>query len=138
MLNKIEKKIIIKKRADITKKQFINNEMFPYIKSSFYCCNCQKKNHINIIPYETGHPFSELYMNNYLSENEILDNRIAKVTSIHYRRFGHFTINNLPTFYFAIKCIDCDSIYLIVFSFGEKQPSLEICQMSDAYEIEYI
>ena len=108
MLNKIEKKIIIKKRADITKKQFINNEMFPYIKSSFYCCNCQKKNHINIIPYETGYPFSELYMNNYLSENEILDNRIAKVT------------------------------YLIVFSLGEKQPSLEICQMSDAYEIEYI
>ena len=39
---------------------------------------------------------------------------------------------------FVLKCIDCDSIYLIVFSLGEKQPSLEICQMSDAYEIEYI
>jgi hypothetical protein len=86
-------------------------------------------------PYTTGFAFEDIYENDFvLSSNEIIKNCIAQKTSSRFSYLGEFTIDNLPTLYFAITCENCQTDFLIVFSVGEKQPGLEILQISGAWE----
>jgi hypothetical protein len=133
---KILNKIQIKQQVDLTKKIFINEQLNHPIITSFYCCNCQHKNELIIIPYKTGFPLLDLYVNSdILNENEILQNKIASNTSKQALHHGNYTVGNLPTLYFGNKCEECEMKYLVVFSLGEKQPGLEILEISGVWAI---
>jgi len=135
---KISGIVTVKNHAVLERKIFINEQLDPIVNTSFYCNNCNCRNHITIVPYKTGFSFLDLYANNeFLNENEISRNRMATKTSKSALRFGNYTVSNLPTLYFGTKCIECGREYLVVFSYGEKQPGLEICEISGVWEIEH-
>jgi hypothetical protein len=135
----ITSKISICQKVETTKSKFINSEITFPIKSDFKCCNCHFVNNIEIIPYSSGFPIFQLYDDNkILSKEELLENNIVSKTSIWMNHFGELTFNDLPTLYFSIKCQNCDSDYLCVFSCGEKQPGLELLEISGIWEFEYL
>ncbi len=128
-------KIKILKAAIVSENTFRNEQTDPSVQSSFKCCHCSKYNKINIVPYQTGFPFSEIYKNEkVLTAHEILDNGLATKTSDWAVYMGDFTIDNLPTLYFGVDCNFCNAKHIVVFSFGEKQPGLEICEISGVWE----
>lgn len=129
-MERIINKIILLKKIEVFKKIFINNEIDKGIRTQYYCCCCNNKNEINIIPYKTGYPFNEMYDADLLRIEDIINNKLAERTNKNYEYLGKFTINNLNTLYFSIKCNNCKEKYLVVFSYGEKQPGLEMCQIS--------
>lgn len=123
--------------ANISEKKFINEQMNPSANSSFHCCKCSTENSFSITPYETGFPFLELYKNkNLLPEKEIVENKIAEKTSEWASYLGEYTVNDLPTLYSGISCINCSETHLLVFGYGEKQPGLSICEISGIWSIE--
>ena len=138
-MHRIEGKIKIDCLSQVSEKIFINEQIDPIAESFFYCCDCNAANRFDIIPYETGFPFVELYKNeNVLSEKMILENRIASKTSSWASYLGDYTVNNLPTLYFGVYCKHCSAIHLLVFGYGEKQPGLTICEISGVWKIDLI
>ncbi|VDH15450.1 Uncharacterised protein [Algoriella xinjiangensis] len=132
-MEKIIHKINILKKVEIFKKIFINDAIDKGIKTEFYCSNCSSQNEINIILYKTGFSFSELYETGILDEKDIIEYKMASKTSENYEYLGKYTVNNLPTLYFHIRCNKCLEKYIIIFSYGEKQPGLEVCEISGAW-----
>ncbi len=131
---KIFEKIEIIKEAILPKKVFINKEITDSIICSFYCNSCLSKTQFIIEPFKAGFPFYEIYFEEkVLSDKEILINRIASVTSKFALNYGAYTVNNLPTLYFGMDCNSCGLTHIVVFSYGEKQPGLEICQISGVW-----
>jgi hypothetical protein len=131
---RINKKIEIQSLATNTNHIFRNEEINPFVISSFECCNCNYKNEFRITPYETGFGFLEIYQEEkVLSKEEILKNKIATETSRWVSYLGEITVNDLPTLYFGVTCEKCYSNHLIVFCYGEKQPGLLILEISGVW-----
>ncbi|WP_103865493.1 hypothetical protein [Aquimarina sp. I32.4] len=137
-MNKIEKNIKLLKEITPTKDEFINEELRPSVKTSFNCCNCSANNEIEITPYQTGFPFFQVYKNNFLSVKSILNNKIASCSSSWASHFGEYLVYDLPTLYFMKKCDTCNEKFLIVFGYGESQPSKWVCKISSIWQIEEI
>jgi hypothetical protein len=122
--------------ANISEKKFINEQMDQSANSTFHCCKCSTKNSFSITPYETEFSFLELYKNkNLLSEEEIVENKIAEKTSKWVSYLGEYTVNDLPILYFGTACSNCSETHLLVFGCGEKQPGLTICETSGIWSI---
>lgn len=131
----ITKKIQIVNKAIIPKDTFINNEISPFAELKFICCNCSHENPVKITPYESGFPIFQLYHENkILSVDELLKNSMVKETQKNMLHAGEFTVNNLPTLYFGTDCESCVGKYIVIFSYGEKQPGLEILSVSGIWE----
>ncbi len=75
MIQQIETKIEIKDKAYIEKNIFTNKELYPKLKSYYYCANCNEKNFFCITPYKTGFSFTDLYTQEFLSEKEIIEKK---------------------------------------------------------------
>ncbi|MDR6514453.1 hypothetical protein [Chryseobacterium camelliae] len=130
-MNSIQKEIIIGKKVEITKSSFVNEEIASSAEVKFTCCQCSHLNSVIIKPYESGFPIFQLYHENrVLSRNELLKNDMARKTSYHMLHLGEITVNDLPTLYLSTDCKNCSEKYLVIFSYGEKQPGLEILQLS--------
>ncbi|OVE56305.1 hypothetical protein [Chryseobacterium mucoviscidosis] len=131
----ITKKIQIVNKADIPKDSFINNEISPSAKLKFICYKCSHENLLKITPYESGFPVFQLYHENkILSINDLLKNSMIKETQKNMLHVGEFTFNDLPTLYFGTDCESCAAKYIVIFSYGEKQPGLEILSVSGIWE----
>ncbi|WBX97101.1 hypothetical protein [Chryseobacterium gambrini] len=131
----ITKKIQIVNKAIIPKDSFINDEISPSAELKFICCNCSHENLVNITPYESGFPVFQLYHENkILSINDLLKNSMIKETQKNMLHVGEFTFNDLPTLYFGTDCESCATKYIGIFSYGEKQPGLEILSVSGIWE----
>lgn len=135
----ISKKISIDQQASVTKSTFINNEIVHPTVIQFNCCHCGHENTGEIKPYESGFPIFQLYNEDkILSKNELLKNRMVIETDKDRLYIGELTVNNLPTLYFGTNCQSCDSKYIGVFSYGEKQPGLELLTISGIWKYEEI
>jgi len=134
-MERIEERIHLVKKAKLEKARFINQELKPSISTSFDCCECGNSNLIEIVPYQTGFPFAQIYDNEYLTEKEIIESNIAQPASTCFTHFGKFLADDLPTLYFQKKCSDCDTKHIVVFGFGEQQPSLMVCKISGIWLI---
>jgi len=133
----IIRKINIGRKASVVKSNFSNNEIVHSTPIQFRCCNCGNENTVPITPYETGFPIFQLYNEDkILSKKELLENRIVYKTFDNLLHFGELTVNNLPTLYFGTDCQYCQSKYICVFSYGEKQPGLEQLTVSGIWEYE--
>lgn len=133
----ISKKISIHKKAVVAKNYFINDEIHPSASTVFTCCDCGFKNTIEITPYVSGFPIFQIYNEDkVLSKNELLKNEMTTETSERMKHFGELTVNDLPTLYFGTDCSSCHSKYICVFSYGEKQPGLEMLNISGIWNYE--
>ncbi|UKB86141.1 hypothetical protein LF887_11090 [Chryseobacterium sp. MEBOG06] len=131
----ISKKISISKRALIIKNHFSNDEIIPSAATLFTCCDCGSENRIEITPYASGFPILQIYTEDkVLSKNELLKNGMVTETSGRMQHFGELTVNELPTLYFGTHCVSCDSKYICVFSYGEKQPGLTVLNISGVWK----
>ncbi|MDN3693257.1 hypothetical protein QWZ06_13675 [Chryseobacterium tructae] len=131
----ISKKINIGKKASLQKDRFINNETLPAASAQFTCCECGHENTVEISPYQSGFPIFQIYHENkVLSKPELLKNGMVTETSQRMQYYGELTINDLPTLYFGTRCTSCSTPYFCVFGYGEKQPGLEVLQISGIWE----
>lgn len=131
----IAKKINIGRKASVVKNNFISNEIVKSAPMEFRCCKCCHENTIEIVPYETGFPIFQIYKEDkVLSESELLKKEMVFKTFGNYMHFGELTVNNLPTLYFGTDCSSCDSKYICIFSYGEKQPGMEVLTVSGVWE----
>ncbi len=126
----ISNKISLLKQAPVAKSNFSNDEIIPSAVVQFSCCDCGHENTVEITPYETGFPVIQLYEAKVLSGDELLKNRVVSETSQNMIHFGKLTVSNLPTLYFGTDCIFCNSKYICIFSYGEKQPGLTLLTVS--------
>ncbi|WET50075.1 hypothetical protein PYS58_02870 [Chryseobacterium indologenes] len=131
----ISKKIKIVKKALLTKERFINDEAIPAAVTQFSCCECGYENRIEISPYQSGFPILQIYQEDkVLSKSELLKHQMITETSQRMQHYGELTVNDLPTLYFGTRCSSCNTNYICIFSYGEKQPSLEILNISGIWE----
>jgi hypothetical protein len=127
----ISEKIIVGKKAVLDKERFINEEIGRLAEVRFACCQCGNRNTVELKPYESGFPVLQLYEHEkVLSGNDLLKNGMAETTSPERLYLGKITVNDLPTLYFGTGCLICSSKYIGIFSYGEKQPGLEILKIS--------
>lgn len=133
----ISKKIIISKKALLTRDRFINDEAIPAAVTSFTCCDCKHENSIEISPYSSGFPILQIYQEGkVLSKEELLRNGMVSQTVPMMAHFGELTVNSLPTLYFGTSCQFCQAKYICIFSYGEWQPGLEILTISGVWRYE--
>ncbi|WP_278353062.1 hypothetical protein [Chryseobacterium gleum] len=133
----ISEKISITGKASVEKSSFINDEALPSAITTFSCCDCGNKNSVAIAPYESGFPILQLYHEDkVVSKDELLKHGMVNRTSQRMLHFGEFTANDLPTLYFGTDCTSCHSKYICIFSYGEKQPGLEILTISGIWKYE--
>lgn len=131
----ISKKINIGKKALIKKDRFINDEANPAAVTQFTCCECGHENTVEIVPYQSGFPIFQIYHEDQvLSKSQLLKNNMTAETSQRMQHYGELTVNDMPTLYFGTHCTSCNTNYICIFSYGEKQPSLEILQISGIWE----
>lgn len=131
----ISKKISIGKKAALAKDRFVNNEAIPAAITQFTCCSCNHENTIKISPYQSGFPIIQVYHEDkVLPKSGLLKNGMVAETSQRMIHLGELTVNDLPTLYFGTDCPSCLSKYICVFSYGERQPGLEILQISGIWE----
>lgn len=131
----ISKKINIGKKAVLAKDRFVNDEAIPAATTQFTCCNCHHENTVKISPYQSGFPIIQVYHeDNIIPKSELLKNGMVVATSQRMIHLGELTVNDLPTLYFGTDCSSCKSKYICVFSYGERQPGLEILQISGIWE----
>ncbi|MFX9397350.1 hypothetical protein ABTO25_20245, partial [Acinetobacter baumannii] len=78
--------------------------------------------------------FQLYHENKILSINDLLKNSMIKETQKNMLHVGEFTFNDLPTLYFGTDCESCGTKYIVIFSYGEKQPELEILSVSGIWE----
>ncbi|MPS64456.1 MAG: hypothetical protein DI622_18675 [Chryseobacterium sp.] len=134
-MHSISNKIILGKKALIAKNYFINDEMSPSAVVKFTCNKCGHINTVEITPYESGVPIFQLYNEDkVLPKTDLLKNNMVTKTSPGRIHFGELTVNELPTLYFGTKCESCQSNYIGVFSYGEKQPGLTVLDLSGIWE----
>ncbi|MBP2619164.1 hypothetical protein [Chryseobacterium jejuense] len=135
----ISKKIKIGKKALVQKDRFINDETIPAAVTQFTCCECGHENTVEISPYQSGFPIFQIYNEDkVLSRSELLRNQMVTETSQRMQHYGELTVNDLPTLYFGTHCTSCSTNYICIFSYGEKQPSLEILNISGIWEYQEI
>ncbi|UHO40294.1 hypothetical protein H5J24_10080 [Chryseobacterium capnotolerans] len=135
----ISKKIKIGKKALIQKERFINDEAIPAAVTQFSCCECGQENTVTISPYQSGFPIFQIYNEDkVLSKSELLKNQMTTETSQRMQYYGELTVNDLPTLYFGTNCTSCNTSYICIFSYGEKQPSLEILNISGIWEYQEV
>ncbi|MGG5207570.1 hypothetical protein ACQWU4_01395 [Chryseobacterium sp. MIQD13] len=133
----ISKKISIGKQVNVSKNRFINDEIIPSATTKFTCCDCGHENVIEISPYKSGFPISQIYNDDQvLSRNELLKNKMVTETSQRMLHFGDLTVRDLPTLYFGTDCQNCYSKYFCVFSYGEWQPGLTLLNISGIWKYE--
>lgn len=130
----ISGKINIGRPVVVVKNSFANSEI-KSAEAKFICNHCNHENVVKIVPYESGFPIFQLYNEErVLSKQELVKNNIVSETSKNLLHFGELTVNNLPTLYFGTNCQSCQSKYICVFSYGEKQPGLELLTISGVWE----
>lgn len=135
----ISKKIKIDKKALLQKDRFINDEAIPAAVIRFTCCECGHENTVEIAPYQSGFPIIQIYHEDkVLPKSELLKHRMMTETSQRMQYYGELTVNDLPTLYFGTNCISCNTNYICIFSYGEKQPGLEILHISGVWEYKEI
>ncbi|BAP31563.1 uncharacterized protein CHSO_2526 [Chryseobacterium sp. StRB126] len=135
----ISKKIKIGNKALLQKDRFINDETIPAAVAKFTCCECGHENSVEISPYQSGFPIFQIYHEDkVLSKSELLKNQMVTETSQRMQHYGELTVNELPTLYFGTSCISCNTNYICLFSYGEKQPSLEILNISGIWEYQEV
>lgn len=135
----ISKKIKIGKKALIQKDRFINDEAIPAAVTEFTCCECGHGNTVEISPYQSGFPIFQIYNEDkVVSKSELLKNHMTAETSQRMQHYGELTVNDLPTLYFGTNCTSCNTNYICIFSYGEKQPSLEILNISGIWEYQEV
>ncbi|THV58619.1 hypothetical protein [Chryseobacterium candidae] len=133
----ISEKINITGKAYVEKSSFINDEALPSAAAIFTCSHCGNKNTITIAPYESGFPVLQLYHEDkVLPKSELLKHGMVSETSQRMFHFGELTVNDLPTLYFGTHCTSCQSKYIAIFSYGEKQPGLMILTISGVWKYE--
>jgi hypothetical protein len=133
----ISSKIKIIKRAVVSRSSFKNEEVSQAALSKFTCCNCGSENKIEITPYETGFPIFQIYNEaKVLSKSELLENKLLSETTPWMKHFGELTFNDLPTLYFGIDCQKCNSKFIVIFCYGEKQPGLSLLEISGIWQYE--
>lgn len=131
----ITKKISIGKKAVLQKDRFTNDETLPAAIARFTCCECGHENTAEISPYQSGFSIFQMYHEDkVLSKSELLNKGMATETSQRMLHYGELTINDLPTLYFGTNCTSCKATYFCVFGYGEKQPGLEVLQISGIWE----
>ncbi|MGE8553308.1 MAG: hypothetical protein ACN6OB_05120 [Chryseobacterium jejuense] len=135
----ISKKIKIGKKALLKKDRFINDEAIPAAIVQFTCSECSHENTVEISPYQSGFPILQIYNEGkVLSKSDLLGNQMTTETSQRMQHYGELTVNDLPTLYFGTHCISCNTNYICIFSYGEKQPSLEILNISGIWEYQEV
>lgn len=135
-MQKISSPIRLINKVDITKDTFINEELKPFVSSSFQCCKCSENIKIEIKPYQTGYPFFNIYRNNFLTEGKIIESNLATKSSNWASHFGEYLVYDLPTLYFNETCPNCNENFIVVFGLGESQPSKWVCKISGIWQIE--
>jgi len=136
-MHSISNKIILGKQALVAKKYFSNDEIIPSAVIKFTCNKCNHINTLEITPYESGFPIFQIYNEDkVLSRAELINNKVVAKTSPGRIYFGELTLNDLPTLYFGTQCENCQSKYMGVFNYGEKQSGLTVLDISGIWEYE--
>lgn len=121
----------IKTKARISKNWFESYEMFPLIKTSLTCVECQKKKDIMIKPYKTGFPLNMLHREKMVKIEYLMKYKVGTLT---YQN-GLEVSRGLGATYILTKCENCSSDYMVVFGIGEINNGRDVCQISGAWKI---
>jgi hypothetical protein len=136
-MHSISKKIRIIRKAKLLKDSFHNDEIGQTAIVKFNCCNCGFENKVEITPYESGFPIFQIYNEErVLSKNVLLENKMLSLTSHWMQHYGELTLNDLPTLYFGTDCEHCQSKFIGIFCYGEKQPGLTLLELSGVWQYE--
>jgi hypothetical protein len=134
-MQKVESKIQLISKVDIKKDTFINHELKPFVSSSFQCSGCSENIKIEIKPYQTGFPFFNIYRNQFLTEEKIIESKLASQSSSSASHLGEYLVYDLPTLYYNEVCPNCNETFIVVFGLGESQPSKWVCKISGIWQI---
>jgi hypothetical protein len=109
------------------------------VEINFECPNC-KSNNSFIINNDSGELLDNLFLKKKLiTKDEIIKKHVAKESPKIYRYLGELMIfQNLSVLYSFLKCNNCEDNFIVVFSFGESQPSRDVCYISGLWKIEEI
>ena len=132
----LHQSIQLQEAIALDKKRFINEEIYPQINQSFTCCVCQNKVNMQIQPFKTGSPLDTLYKGNkVLDTGTLIQHKIITKANHHSKHWGEFLHNDLPTLYFLAHCTNCKAgTYIGFFSYGEKQPGLDILSIAGVWK----
>ncbi|MDI9882795.1 hypothetical protein [Flectobacillus longus] len=136
----INNPIILKNKIELPTNIFEGSTIYEYgVEVKFKCPICQTNNNV-IIDDNTGNLLEDLYIRKKLiTKKEILKNNIAKESPRIYRHLGELMIfQNLSALYLFSKCNNCDAKFMTSFSFGESQPSRNVCYISGVWLIDEI
>jgi hypothetical protein len=118
---------------------FEGNELFPLLKSSFTCVQCQQDVNFIIEPYKTGFSLYHLYDKNFVSIDCLLQNNTGVLSKSPLFNQCFLVVDGLQSALYVIqKCKNCCSDYLIVFGIDEIQNGRTICKISGVWKIRLI
>ncbi len=130
--DKIKSLIKIVKRILLAQSQF--NKIYPKVNFEYTCCNCHKKNEIEITPLKTGENLKKLVDLNHIKHDDIIANGVAKKGL--KKDDDYYLVHGLPTMYHLFSCNHCNNRYIMIFAIGEPQPGRELCKISGIWNIE--
>jgi hypothetical protein len=134
----INKPIILKNKILLPQSIFEGSKIYEHgVEIKFRCSSCAIDNSF-ILDSNSGNLLDDLFLKRKLiSKDEILRNHIAKESTKIYRHLGEVMIfPNLSALYLFLRCVNCDAIFMVTFSFGESQPGRNICYISGLWQIE--
>lgn len=100
----------------------------------FTCDNCMSNIKLDLM--SNYHLLENLVDSGTMSEDEIIKNGLAKLSSKSYKHLGLFAIHsNLPAYYKIIDCMECGYKFIAVFGFGEIQNGRNILYISGIWRI---
>lgn len=100
----------------------------------FACGNCLSNIKLDLM--SEYYLLENLVDSGIMSEDEIIKNGLAKLSSKLYKHLGLFTIySNLPAYYKIIDCLECGYKFIAVFGFGEIQNGRNVLYISGIWRI---
>ena len=129
--------IVIKYKILLPKNIFEGSEIYQNgVEVSCKCPNCTIDNSFQLNE-NSGELLEDLFLKKKLiSKADLLKNNVAKEAPKLYKYLGELTVfQNLSALYLFLKCDNCDSKFILVFSFGESQPNRVVCYISGLWLI---
>lgn len=136
----INNPFILKNKIALPTSIFEGNEIYEHgVEVKFNCPSCQTNNILKI-DSKSGCLLDDLYLQKKLiTKDEILNKHIAKESPKIFKHLGELMIfQNLSALYVFSICDNCGTKFIIAFSFGESQPSRDICYISGVWLINEI
>lgn len=133
----IKNKFSLGQRVIISRDEFVGDEVYTNMILNYNCSNCSETNKVNIIPYNTGRLLDEICSEEkaLISKDELIMSQAAFRRPRSTKHLSEMVIMNLHARYELLKCENCKESHILIFAFGESQPSRVICKITGVWNI---